>query len=236
MNVPHKLLPFFLLSWTVTLTAQMRWYVDVSATGVQNGMSWEDAFRDLQEALDVAARGDEVWIAEGTYFPTTDNDRGRAFEMWGGIRLYGGFEGWETSPDQRDWQEHPTILSGEIGLPDDKLDNSFNLLRVYESDTATLIDGLLFRDAYMGEGESDCYVEAEGECFCPRINIDHSCGGALYVQTAPAYLGGGLKVQNCHFLENAGVNGAGINLSTFERSGNIDIINTTFESNTNTSF
>jgi hypothetical protein len=40
--------------------------VDHSATGLNNGSSWQDAFTDLAEACNLAAEADEIWVAEGT--------------------------------------------------------------------------------------------------------------------------------------------------------------------------
>ena len=37
--------------------------------GADNGGCWEDAFVDLQDALAVAAPGDEIWVAAGVYTP-----------------------------------------------------------------------------------------------------------------------------------------------------------------------
>lgn len=44
-------------------------FVDRSATGAGNGMSWADAFTDLQSAVDAAGAwgGGEIWVKAGTY-------------------------------------------------------------------------------------------------------------------------------------------------------------------------
>lgn len=44
-------------------------FVNPSATGANNGLSWADAFRDLQAAIDAAGDcgGGEVWVKAGTY-------------------------------------------------------------------------------------------------------------------------------------------------------------------------
>src|SRR5690606_12302184 len=42
-------------------------YVDANATGANDGSSWEDAFVDLQDALNGPAA--EIWVAKGTYRP-----------------------------------------------------------------------------------------------------------------------------------------------------------------------
>ncbi|MGB1217859.1 MAG: right-handed parallel beta-helix repeat-containing protein, partial [Saprospiraceae bacterium] len=45
-------------------------YVDITATGNNDGRSWTDAYTDLQDAIDHACEGREIWIAQGIYHPT----------------------------------------------------------------------------------------------------------------------------------------------------------------------
>jgi predicted lipoprotein with Yx(FWY)xxD motif len=96
-------------------------YVNSNATAGGNGTSWETAYNDLQDALamTVSGRGDQVWIAQGTYYPIDINnqaefDRTATFYIKDQVALYGGFIGSETDLAQRDWESYPTILSGEI--------------------------------------------------------------------------------------------------------------------------
>jgi hypothetical protein len=44
------------------------WYVNIAVQdSVEDGTSWETAFRDLQTAIDAAGSDDEIWIAKGAY-------------------------------------------------------------------------------------------------------------------------------------------------------------------------
>src|SRR5512143_3092685 len=42
-------------------------YVDADASGVNTGLSWTDAFTDVQSAILTATAGIEIWVAEGVY-------------------------------------------------------------------------------------------------------------------------------------------------------------------------
>lgn len=89
-----------------------------------NGQSWSTAFGDLQEALGKASIGQQIWIAAGTYYPTSGQDRSASFVLKEGVEIYGGFSGSETSREARDWKAYPSILSGDIGQKNTKTDNS----------------------------------------------------------------------------------------------------------------
>jgi hypothetical protein len=84
------------------------------ATGRNTGTSWDDAYRNLPDALARAADcGSEIWVAEGTYRPS-DTVLTETFEIPAGVSVYGGFAGNETSREQRNILKYPTLLSGYI--------------------------------------------------------------------------------------------------------------------------
>lgn len=108
--------------------------VDSDALGggtCPSGRSWQNAFTDLQEALDVAADPatdppvTEIWVAvhDGYgYFPTKpvpedpygEPIRRVTFRMADGLALYGGFQGYELDRSHRNPELNLTVLTGEL--------------------------------------------------------------------------------------------------------------------------
>jgi len=104
--------------------------------GREDGRSWQSAFKCLQQAIDLAGEeGKEIWVAEGTYYPTlrrNPNDlRSATFMIKPGIKITGGFKGTETEREP-EGSPYRTILSGDLGkddgiawpAPQDKLKNN----------------------------------------------------------------------------------------------------------------
>jgi hypothetical protein len=89
-------------------------YVDRDATGAGTGLSWTDAYARLQDGLDAAGPGDEIWVAEGVYTPTAGVTRTATFQLKSGVALYGGFAATEVTRTQRNWETHVTVLSGDL--------------------------------------------------------------------------------------------------------------------------
>ncbi len=115
------------------------------ATPLQTGASWATAFKDLQNGLAAASTGDEIWISQGTYKPTSGTDRTVSFVLKNGVNLIGGFAGNETLLSQRDILVHRTILSGEIGGAT-TADNSFHVVRASSLSSLTIVDGVTIQD------------------------------------------------------------------------------------------
>ncbi len=116
-------------------------YVDSLATGANNGSSWTSAYTDLQDGLTATGSGDTIWVAKGTYFPTSTADRYGTFQLLNAVAIYGGFAGNETDISERDWVANVTILSGDIGILDDDTDNSIHVVTGSGTNATAVLDG-----------------------------------------------------------------------------------------------
>lgn len=124
-------------------------YVNHQANGLQDGSSWTNAYRSLEQALDRAAHCpdiDEIWMAEGTYKPFVETPASFTYAIPAGVRLYGGFAGSETSPGQRVYGAHPTIISGDVGVPGVPTDNLIQVVTVLSGNPGVWIDGVTVKD------------------------------------------------------------------------------------------
>lgn len=79
-----RLLTFVALLYCLPALGVIR-YVDIAATGTNNGASWLNASRDLQAMINVSLAGDSIFVAEGTYQPITGN----SYTLKEGIKLFG---------------------------------------------------------------------------------------------------------------------------------------------------
>ena len=120
-------------------SAQIR-YVKWNASGANNGTSWTNAYTDLQSALSTSLSGDEIWVAAGTYKPTSSTDRMISFALKNSVAIYGGFSGTETLRTQRNYITDITILSGEIGAAGNA-DNSYHVVLGGGTNSTAVLDG-----------------------------------------------------------------------------------------------
>jgi hypothetical protein len=116
-------------------------HVNGSAAAGGDGTTWGQAFSDLQAGLAAARPGDQVWVARGTYAPTSGVDRSASFALPEGVAVYGGFAGTETKLEDRDWTAHVTTLTGDIGVSGNPVDNSFHVVTAHGLTAATTLDG-----------------------------------------------------------------------------------------------
>ncbi|QHW00240.1 choice-of-anchor Q domain-containing protein [Spirosoma endbachense] len=160
-HITHRLLGLCVLL-TVNLIdppllAQTIRYVKPTASGSANGSSWANASASLQAIINASASGDQVWVAGGTYKPTSTTDRTVSFAMKNGVAIYGGFAGTETALSQRPpinpvggpgvvSQPSTTTLSGDIDNDGTWANNSYHVISNPASLSLTptaLLDGVV---------------------------------------------------------------------------------------------
>jgi hypothetical protein len=206
-------------------------YVNAAATGDNNGTSWQNAYLSLKTALQNTNSGD-IWVAEGTYKPTSGTDRTATFGLKSGINLYGGFPS-QGNPDwaQRDWTAHPTILSGDIGVEGDTSDNTYTILEtLFGLSFDITFDGFEVTGGNADYSSAGLKVNASGDnnvIFTARnCYFHHNYSG--YEAAAIGMSSSKLLVSNCIFQENYAQYEAGA-IGVF--SGDLLISNCVFEEN-----
>ena len=126
------------------------WYVDVDVPASGGGTSWSDAFQTIEDALSIATDGDQLWIAEGFYVPTSEttigDPRSVTYLIREPIDLYGGFDGTEAMLEDRDTFSHHTILTGDINSDDNaggsNSENAYHVITTSNVTTGSIkIDG-----------------------------------------------------------------------------------------------
>lgn len=193
-----KQLTFFLSVFSLLVfnaNAAVR-YVSVNGSGSLNGSSWANAYpgSSLQTAINNSNSGDEVWVAQGIYYPTTGTNRSISFSMKNGVAVYGSFNGTETSLTQRNLTLGLiTILSGEIGSGTSD-DNSYDVIHNTGLDNSAVIDGFII------SGGNDDRIQG----------LEEGLGGGIYNDGSG--IGGNCSptIRNCDISRNQAVFGAGI--------------------------
>ena len=125
-------------------------YVDDSAPGADNGTSWTNAYRDLQDGLGATQYGDEIHVGQGTYTPDGGSgDRLATFQLVNGVALRGGYAGYGApDPDERNIDAYETILSGDLfgnDGPDfeNNADNSHHVITASGTDETAIVEGFV---------------------------------------------------------------------------------------------
>ncbi|WP_136808234.1 right-handed parallel beta-helix repeat-containing protein [Desulfosediminicola flagellatus] len=185
-------------------------YVDHDAAGLADGTSWSNAFTTLNEALNIATSGSEIWVAAGIYTPTRGSDRAATFVMKEGVTILGGFVGLETHIEDRDYDRNPTILSGDIGVHDDNSDNSYHVLF---GATGGVLDGFIIQD---GNANGDFHHSRGGGLLCYNsaspdiINSTFTTNSAIEGGAIAAYSHSAPTLINCNITENSAEKGGGM--------------------------
>lgn len=142
------------VSWGVTspftdsAAAQTILYVDQDAPPGGDGFSWESAYNDLAEPLELVVFNIVIRVAEGTYTPDRGSgDRNATFRLKTGVTVEGGYAGIsEPDPDVRDIALYETVLSGDLNGDDgpnftSRGDNSYHVVTGSDTNATAVLDG-----------------------------------------------------------------------------------------------
>jgi predicted outer membrane repeat protein len=224
-------------------------YVDSNATGGNDGSNWANAFKNLRNALDVASKGEQIWVAKGVYKPNQDEGQSvigkpETFMLKSGVSIYGGFPSGGGKWEDGNPSANETILSGDIkdeafmvnGPVRQRsetmyLDKAFHVVTASGVDETALLDGFIITGGnangpqYDGAGQGGgLYGKAGSPTIsnCTfRLNSAAQGGAVSIWQGNPRFV-------NCRFIENsAGDSGGAI----YGSENNPTIVNCIFTRN-----
>ena len=218
MNKVRVILIFLLIFVSLGQLFSATIYVNDDPSGSNDGTSWADAYTSLQTALSAATSGDQIWVAAGTYLPTTTTDRSISFAMKNGVEIYGGFAGTEANDydlSLRDFPANESIISGDIGTAGNNSDNSYH---IFYHPNGTNLNSTAILDGFTIKG-----ANADG-------SNPHNFGGGMYNDSSSPTLtnctitnnsassyGGGIfnyssspSLTNCTITDNSASDGGGM--------------------------
>jgi hypothetical protein len=215
-------------------------YVDANAAGADNGSSWANAYKYLQDALTAAVSGTDIQVAQGTYKPDANtinpgdiNDRTATFRLKNGVALYGGFP---TGGGNRDPNIYVTFLSGDINVPGDNSDNSYHVVTSSGTNSTAVLDGFIITEGCANYGANNTGGGMYNASGSPAVT------GCIFTGNS-AFYGGGMfnnagapTLTNCIFIGNSATGGFGYSNAgggIYSKYNNQDLIltNCTFSGN-----
>lgn len=175
-------------------------YVSATATGARTGSSWANALPRISGGIRLAhAFGiNEVWVRKGTYKETV--------RLLSGVQCYGGFNGNETTRDQRNPFQNRTIVDvskADAGTPADHA-------LIMENVSNTRWDGFTLTGANL-----DRAPIYGGAIYCRFANASNTIANCLVRKNYAKRGGGGYlyvaspRFEDCGFEENTADEGGG---------------------------
>ncbi len=177
-------------------------YVDSDANSANNGSSWTNAYKYLQDGLADAKSSPkpvEIRVARGIYKPDqgagiTPGVRTATFQLINGVTVKGGYAGFgEPNPDARDITYYETILSGDLNGDDrpnfiNNSENSYHVVTGSGTDATAMLDGFIITAG----NASGTYPDPE------------AFGGGIYNYS------GHPTITNCTLIRNSASLGGGL--------------------------
>ncbi len=188
---------------TLTVPENNNLYVDHTATGMNDGSSWADAFTDLQAAMAVGL-GKTIHIAEGIYYPTSGTSRGAEFKIPSDATVLGGYS---SGGGTRDPELYVTELSGDIDGIAGFEGNSFHVVKLANVSNV-IVDGLTIRDGAATNTSSFARARGGGVyCIGSTVtfnDVKFRWNKAIYGGACFATLSPNVTFESCDFKNNIG--------------------------------
>nr|WP_295864043.1 MBG domain-containing protein [uncultured Chitinophaga sp.] len=221
-------------------------YVNKQSASPGDGSSWSTPLTELRDALSAAANPAngvrQIWVARGTYKPTSTTDPAQTFKLVNDVPVYGGFAGTENNTADRNIGANPVVLSGDIDN-NDVVTNDITLKTANIQGTNSYhvvtgnggnhtLDGVIITgggtSGNTGDPNGAGFHNSTGAAITIRNtrfygNKAAAAGGALYLPVAS-----NATITNSSFFGN----GAGTDEGAITTSGTLKIVNTTIAGNT----
>ncbi len=234
-------------------SAQSTIFVDhLAQSNLANGLSWQSAYSNLQDALAAVQPGDEIWMSEGIYTPdigtgVSKGDRAALFNIPDGITIYGGFSAQELSLAERDLDNHETILSGDLDQNDQgqielenpsRFENSYGLVLLELIFDQVILDGLTISAAHGNDRDfakqALRYINSTGVLVLRNVGFKENVtiGSTIVLGGFCSCDGFDTVLENVTIENNYGGQVGGINSSV----GNVKLFRTSIISNRSNNF
>jgi hypothetical protein len=184
-----KLLFSFLV---VAFVANATVYYVNSAGGGSTGLSWSNAFQTIQPALSAATVGDEIWVAQGTYEIQNEETQ---LVIKGGVNVYGGFIGTETSKSARNTNPDLTIITHKSAV-----ETNFRLLFSTDLNDESIWDGFTFDGKNVAMGVKLSGNSVMNNCVVKNCQVINGSGAAVYMSSGSDFIP--VKLTNSKILNN----------------------------------
>ncbi|GEM_PF-1745402 len=163
-------------------------YVKAGSNG--SGVNWDDALGEINQAITLASTAGQkrqVWVAKGTY--CGDTSLVSAISLAAGVSVYGGFDGTESSLEERDAAKNVTIIDGKY--------KRRCIIQNYDfaDSLAIVVDGFTIQNGYLSGNDGVNAMTKKNTTFNNCIFRNARAGNdGVYAEKT--------TFKNCKFVDN----------------------------------
>ena len=215
----------------IHVVSSLRYYVDPLNTyleGENDGQSWGGSYISIEQVIDVlpTTGAHQIWLMGARIYTPNTTNRSQCFSIPRGVRIYGGFEGWESDIEERPiigsnkYDRYSSVISGDIGVLNDNSDNCYHVISY---DRLLFIDRVIISDGNANYDAMDYHSN--------QIHTLHRYGGAL--MTIDSTKKTELFLREVSFINNQAYNGGAMWFAANPNTPvNVSIVDCIFENNT----